>query len=105
MSIDILNHMTKASSSISSRNYIFQLLRVMKNRPYIPISIHFPSCADCLKYILFVNKYANSIIIYLVSLSCKMLKSIVELPQPQLVRKGSDANEHERLSNITLRHK
>ena len=77
----------------------------MKNRPYIPISIHFPSCEDCLKYILFVNKYANSIIIYLVSLSCKMLKSIVELLQPQLVRKGSDANEHERLSNITLRHK
>ena len=46
-----------------------------------------------------------SIIIYLVSLSCKMLKFIVELPQPQLVRKGSDANEYERPSNITLGHK
>jgi len=42
MSIDILNHMTKASSSISSSIYIFQLLRAMKDRPNIPISIHFP---------------------------------------------------------------
>jgi len=34
-----------------------------------------------------------------------MLKFIVELPQPQLVTKGSDVNEHEMLSNITLGHK
>jgi hypothetical protein len=105
MSIIILNHITKGNFLISSSNYIFQLLRFMKDRPYIPISIHFPWWTDCLKYILFVNKYANSIITYLVSLSCKMLKFIVELPQPQLVRKGSDATEHERLSNITLGHK
>jgi hypothetical protein len=58
-----------------------------------------------LKIYLFVNKYANSIITYLVSLACKMLKFIVELPQPQLVTKGSDATEHERLSSSTLGHK
>jgi len=53
----------------------------MKDRRYIPTNIQFPWCADFLKYILFVNKYANSINTYIVSLSCKMLKFIVELPQ------------------------